>query len=472
MTNSQIIFKPVTIDVKSSSIKNFDSSIMKNENGKEVPIVEYTGIIFQKYSGYAPNAFPKPGKQELVPNPAEKRDYIKIKLDPNDSNAMELKQMLLNYDKQYESNFNLIFDQKARDYLNKEKNNKKVNEYEFKPSIKEVDRDDDDDEEPVEGAKPKSEDYYFDTCKLKLDMTWAYYYNDKKLDEHNTKIIKKAIGDKKKSLKGATFDKNVIENIEVNLEFKDENSDEINKVKVKLSEVPSKKTHINTSVFMRKPTEIIEGIKKPNECTEEELDKFYGDPKHVIDCNSPEEFEKYYKNYSYVRFAITPEKVRFWNMAGKKECAINYVIKQIEIIREPYVTNNVKQNYKEYSFRNRKELLIDQSVDNQYKETEKVEKVVKVEKTEKTEKTVETKKLQVEESESESEVEDDAEDSESEGSDSEESEESGDSESEESESESKSEQKAKTTAKKVSKTQVEETKADKQTKKQIATKKK
>jgi len=456
MSNSEIKFKPVSFDAIKSG-NNFESAITKMVDGKEVPAEECTGIIFQKYTGYAPSEFPKPGKKgpgprEMVPNPPEKRDYIKVKLDPLDPNAMELKKMMENYDKQYENSFNMIFDEEARKFLEKtNKKGEKINEYKYKSSIKEVERDEE--EETVEGTKSKSEDYYFDSCKLKLDMGWAYYYNDEKLDDNNTKIIKKAISDKKKSLKGSVFDKTVIESIIVNLEFKDKDSGEMKKVSVKMTDIPSKKTHINTVVFMRKPTEKIDGNKKPHECSEEELDKFYGKPYYLEDCTSPEQFENYYKNYSYVRFVIAPEKVRFWKMGDKKECAINYVIKQIEIIREPFISNTIKQNYKEYSFgkSNKKELLIDQSIDNQYKET-----VI--------EKTKQTKNLAVEESESESEYESES------GSESEESA----SESEESESETEAdESEVKSATKKGSKTKIEEVKVEKiPTKKQVVSKKK
>lgn len=462
-SNTEIKFKSVSADAVKSG-NNFESGISHMKDGKEVPAEECTSIIFQKYTGYAPNEFPKPGKKgpnrEMVPNPPEKRDYIKVKLDPSDPNAMELKKIMENYDEQYENNFNLIFDEETRKFLEKtNKKGDKINEYKFKSSIKEVERDEEEEEEVVEGVKPKSEDYYFDSCKLKLDMGWAYYYDDKKLDDHNTKIIKQAINDKRKSLKGTVFDKTVVESIMVNLEFKDEDSGEMNKVSVKMSDIPSKKTHIKTEVFMRKPTEMVDGIKKPHECSEEELDKFYGEPKHLEDCTSPEQFEKYYKNYSYVRFIIAPEKVRFWKMADKKECAINYVIKQIEIIREPFVSNVVKQNYKEYSFGKsaRKELLIDQSVDNQYKESA-------VEKTDsKVEETKQTKKLDVDESGSESGSESEESDSEDSGS-----EQSG-SESEESGSD---EPEVKPASKKVTKAKVEEVKVEKPAKKTTAAKKK
>ena len=461
ISNAEIKFKSVSVEAIKSG-NNVESVITHMKDGKEVPAEECTGIIFQKYTGYAPSEFPKPGKKgpgtkEMVPNPPEKRDYIKVKLDPTDPNAMELKKIMENYDEQYEKSYNIIFDEETRKFLEKtNKKGEKINEYKFKSSIKEVERDEEDENE-VEGAKPKAEDYYFDTCKLKLDMGWAYYYNDEKLDAHNTKIIKKAISDKKKELKGSVLDKTVVETIMVDLEFKDEDTGEMKKVSVKMADIPSKKTHINTVVFMRKPSEMVEGIKKPHECTEEELDKFYGEPKYLEDCTSPEQFEKYYKNYSYVRFVIAPEKVRFWKMADKKECAINYVIKQIEIIREPFVSNVVKQNYKEYCFGKsaRKELLIDQSIDNQYKESVS-------EKTEKVKETKQTKKLDVEDYGSET-------GSETGSVTGSESEESG-SESEESGSESE-EPEVKQASKKVTK-KVEEVKVEKTAKKPIASKKK
>lgn len=478
MSNTEIKFKQVSIEAIKSG-NNFESAITQMVDGKELPAEEYTSIIFQKYTGYAPSEFPKPGKKgpgpkEMVPNPPEKRDYIKVKLDPSDPNAMELKNIIEKYDESYESNYNLIFDEETRKFFEKtNKKGEKINEFKFKPSIKEVERDDE--EEPVEGAKPKPDDYFFDSCKLKLDMGWAYYYNDEKLDAHNTKIIMKAISDTKKALKGSVFDKSVIESIVVDLEFKDEDSGEMKKVSVKMSDIPSKKTHIKTVVFMRKPSEIVEGIKKPHECTEEELDKYYGEPKCLENCTSPEEFEKHYKNYSYVRFVIAPEKVRFWKMADKKECAINFVIRQIEIIREPFVSNVVKHNYKEYSFgkMHKSGLLIDQSIDNQYKESKetKVEnKESKVKETVKADETKQTKKLDVDESGSGSESgsgESGSESGES-GSESESESESG------SESESdEPEPDVKTASKKVTK-KVEEVKVDKSatTKKPPATKKK
>ena len=312
--SEEIIFKSISYDTIKRS-DNFESTITKMINGIQTPAEEITGIIFQKYAGFAPSEFPKPGKKgpgpkEMVPNPPEKRDYIKIKLNPNDPNSTELKKILENYDKQYEDKIKNIFDEESIKFLNKtDKKGKKINEYEFKPSIKEVEKEDIT-EEQEEGAKLKSEDYYYDSCKFKLAMSWAYYYNDEKLDAHNTKIIKKTIGEKKKGLKGSVFDKTFIESIMVDLEFKDETG-AIEKVSVKLGDIPSKKTNIDTVVFMRKPTEIIEGIKKPYDCSEEELNKFYGEPKYLEDCTSPEQFEKYYRNYSYVRFVFAPEKVRY-----------------------------------------------------------------------------------------------------------------------------------------------------------------
>jgi hypothetical protein len=458
MQNEIIGFEPVSADVLKKG-ENFDSAIYKMVDGKKVPAEEETSIIFQKYTGYAPAEFPKPGKKgsgqrEMVPNPPEKRDYIKIKLDPNDSNCNELRNKLNNYDEEYENNYDKIFDDEGRKFLNKtNKKGEKINEYKLKPSIKENENDK---EEEEEGVKPKSEDYYYDTCKLKLAMSWAYYYNDEKLDANNTKIIKKAISDKRKATKGTIFNREILNDIAVNLEFKDDDGD-VKKVSVKMGDIQSKKTNIDTAVFLRRPTEMVDGIKKPNECSEEELDKFYGEPKYLEECTSPEQFEKYYKNYSYVRFVFKPERVRFWDMAGRKECAIHYVIYQIEIIREPYVSTTVKQNYKEYCFggSHKKNLLIDQSVDNQYKENddETNEAEAKVEST-KVSATNKTSKLDVEDSESE---ESGSEDSGSE--------ESG-SESEESESESESE-KEPVVSKKISKTTQQE-----KTKKQVASKKK
>lgn len=455
MQNETIVFEPISTDVLKTG-ENFESSIYKMVDGKKVPAEEETSIIFQKYTGFAPSEFPKPGKKgpnrEMVPNPPEKRDYIKIKLDPNDPNCMKLKELINKYDEQYENDFDKIFDEEGRKFLNKtDKKGKKINEYEFKPSIKEIEKDED--EEVPEGSKPKSEDYYFDTCKFKLAMSWAYYYNDEKLDANNTKIIKKAINDKRKMSKGTVFDKTILDTITVDLEFKDDDGD-FKKISVKMGDIQSKKTNIDTAVFMRRPPEMVEGIKKPNECTEEELEQFYGEPKYLENCTSPEQFEKYFKNYSYIRFVFKPEKVRFWKMSDKKECAIQYVIYQIEIIREPFVSTSVKQNYKEYSFggAHKKNLLIDQSVDSQYKETETIEaKVVST----KVSATNKTSKLDVEDSESEEEES---------GS---ENEESG-SESEESESEESESEKEQVVSKKISKT----TPTEKTNKKQVASKKK
>lgn len=176
-----------------------------------------------------------------------------------------------------------------------------------------------------------------------------------------------------------------------------------------------------------------------------------------------------------MRFVIAPEKVRFWKMADKKECAINFVIRQIEIIREPFVSNVVKHNYKEYSFgkMHKSGLLIDQSIDNQYKESKetKVEnKESKVKETVKADETKQTKKLDVDESGSGSESGESGSES---GSESGESGSESETETEESGSESdEPEPDVKTASKKVTK-KVEEVKVDKSatTKKQPADRK-
>jgi len=162
----------------------------------------------------------------MVENPPEKRDYIKIRLDPNDKGCEGIRETTNKYDEAYESNYEKIFDEETRKYLGKtDKKGRKPNEYDFKASITEAKVDDNEQNEETE---KKNEEYKFDTCKFKLNMSWAYYYDGKKLDDYNTKVIKKATNDKKKQSKGVKFDKSMLDSIEVELKF-EENGEEVTK---------------------------------------------------------------------------------------------------------------------------------------------------------------------------------------------------------------------------------------------------
>lgn len=181
----------------------------------------------------------------------------------------------------------------------------------------------------------KSEEEY---CVFNLDIGWNYYLKKtgQVLDVPNSQIVKsKTIKfysenkDKSKEEK-----KELIKSLEFELNFI-ENNKSVNK-KVLMSEIINKKDKINTEIYVRKQQISSPDIKKPNECNEDEILKFYGKPQK-IDVQTMSQLTKIYKNNSYVKFHCEiingyANKNVMNEDNKKRKLGLNYTIKAIEII--------------------------------------------------------------------------------------------------------------------------------------------
>jgi len=426
-----IDFEPINLEdpIQKARVQ-FEAKIYNVADGNKTYPVEETGFIYQEFSGFAPKKF--------IEDPA-KRDFVKIELDPKQKACMDLKQDLAVYDEAYGENDKKIFGKwsKLYKYIPAVKPPKGSDEV---PS----DGEDDDNEQETKPAKTDVKEKY-ESCKMKLKTDWFYYYEEKRLDKNNTIAIKKAVSELMNNTKSSNMDKEkkkvAISALVIKLTFT-EDGKKITK-EVSMKDIEQKK-EIDTKVFYRRPEKIDLDAKKPNECSEEELVKYYGEPLDPKDVKTAEDLDQYYRYKSYIRILYSP--FRLWASkdklpgADKRSCGIKFIINSIDIIQLPYENNNTstqKMIYSKYAFGKKshegENLLINQSVDNVFTSVEKAvekheEKVLKSGsdtelKTDKKSKT-EKKQMKVESDSEESEESDEDENEDEDGSESVESEES------------------------------------------------
>lgn len=335
-----------TINFEDPSQKNkiqLDTKIFTTINGKQVPIIEETGFIFQKYSGFAPKKY----------NEEAKRDFIKITLDPEQESCNELRKILNRFDECFHQNKNKILGENA------DKN------YEFLSSVKSPS-----DEKQVEGVVKH------DNCKMKLKMDWFYYYDGERLDKLNTSKVKKTIGEFMVANKDKVSDPEkrakLLNTLTFELEFKED--DAVVKKIVKMSDLEQKR-EIDTKIFYRRPETIhpnaIEFLKKNRGTTSKEIEDYetelvniFGDPQDPQDIRTGEQLDKFYNYNCYIRILFSPYRV--WasrskegnivvngNLKKVRKTGIKYVINTIDIIQLPYENNyssNHKMTYSKYAF--------------------------------------------------------------------------------------------------------------------------
>ena len=411
-----IEFEPINLEdpVQKAKIQ-FEAKIFNVADGNKTYPVEETGFIYQEFSGFAPKKF--------IEDPA-KRDFVKIELNSEQKACIDLKRDLSEYDEAYMTNEKKIFGKWAK-------------LYKYIPAVRppkgadEVVSDDENDDEQVEKKAEKTDvRQKFESCKMKLKMDWFYYYENARLDRTNTNAIKKAVSDLMEATKSANLDKDkkkaAIAALVIKLTFM-EDGKKVSK-EVSMKDIEQRK-EIDTKVFYRRPEKLELDAKKPSECTEEELVKYYGEPMEPKDVRTPDDLDQFYRFKSYVRILYTP--FRLWaskdKMAGadKRTCGIKFIINSIDIIQLPYENTNSstqKTIYSKYAFGKKnsdgEHLLINQTADNVFTSVEKavgksestVSKEVvtesKTDKTDKTDKKAKTDKKQMKvESESESEAE-------------------------------------------------------------------
>lgn len=410
----EIVFEQINVeDPAQKSRVQFEAKIFNMVNGKQVYADEETGFIFQKYSGFAPKAFIKE---------ANKRDFVRFTLDPEQESCVNLEKTLNEYDDSFEASRKNVFGKFDRLY----KFGRSVKKP--KTNTEEVVSDDEDEDVEKDKGEQKESQPKFNSCKMKLKMDWFYYYQGERLDKANTNIVKKAVSDSMTKNKALDKDKRkaLLNTLVFKLNFKDDNDKTVQK-DVKMDELEQKR-EIDTKVFHRRPNNLPpngeEFLKKQRGTSAKEIEEYetelvnmFGDPQEPKDVRHPDDLDKYYNYNCWVRVLYSPYRV--WasktkdddvevdgkTIPGKRKSGIKYVINSIDIIQLPYENNyssNHKVVYSKYAFgkRGTEDLLINQSVDtvftsaeNTAQSTQSTQSTQKTDKSDKSDKNTKSDKL-------------------------------------------------------------------------------
>ncbi|AYV80031.1 MAG: hypothetical protein Gaeavirus6_6 [Gaeavirus sp.] len=294
-----------TIDIKTQQGVQYESKLYVLENGMKTVPCEETGFTTQQYSGFPSSRFTTP----------DKRDYIRINLDPAQKSCVALQDRINAYDDAFHENKEIVFGKAAKMFT-------QVRGVKL-PKVR--------DELELEALDPeKKKGPEFSSFRMKLDMTWAYYINNVHLDKDNTAIVRKGVFEALKVSKG---DKTVLDSLSFNLKLPNDDGKIITRV-VPMSELESRKD-IDTKVYFRQVDAIPAGAKLPPDCTEEELTHWYGEGE-LVKVQSPEDMDKYYTHNVYTRFLTIPFKIwaaRVKDQSGGRNTSIQWVCKQIDIVR-------------------------------------------------------------------------------------------------------------------------------------------
>ena len=386
----EIVFEPINFeDVSQKSKTQFTTKVFVMENGKKTYADEETKFMCHEYSGFASAKY----------NPPEKRDWMKIPIDPEQQSCLDIEKQVNMYDDALAASRDIVFGKYSKLYTHAYsiKNPKEEDELEAESA------------DPDKIKKPK-----FKSLKLKLDIIWTYYLDGERLDAKNSGIVRKTISEAFAKNK----DKTIIDTLSFPLTFTDENGKSIKRI-IKMSELEQRKD-INTKVFYRKPESIPADAKKISECDEDELVKYYGESQ-LQDVRTPDDLDKYYRHGSHIRFIYTPQKIwaaKAKDDNGKRKFSYQWVCKQLDIIHV-YTQNNsqsiVRNQYTKYAFgkKNINQMLIKNNDDysnlksssNTKSNSKQIEKEVKDEQEEEVEVEDEVEEEEVEEEEVEDEVE-------------------------------------------------------------------
>lgn len=197
-----VTFDPIDFNQKTSL--NYKSRIHAGKDGDYlINVLEETGWIYQKYSGFAPKKF----------NTPDKRDFMKIEFNPEQLSTMELKERVVYYDTLYNNNKKNIFADYHTLYtiIPSVKKPQEINELELK----------------LQGNTNASTSQKLENSKWKLDTMWNYYYNNERLNKKNTDIVRKRITEEFKAKK--TNDKEILKTLAFSLNFM-EDENEVTKI--------------------------------------------------------------------------------------------------------------------------------------------------------------------------------------------------------------------------------------------------
>lgn len=320
--------EPINIEEQKKKIPYslFYKSIIKKIDSKKipVPIVLESGFMYHKFSQFAPKAF-KSDLHSYLANDDSKRDWIKIPIDPKETTCLELEEEVNKMDDLLEIKWPHIFG-----------NFDKM----FKPQRSII-------ESNGTSIKEGLQEIKFKYLKLKLKKKWNYYYEGLILNSVNSQIIKVLIE--------THWDKYLRKNYKVDLKIKNSNGHYENKC-VELSDITDRQD-IATTLFYRYVESVPQNAKRVEDCSEDELTKYYGKPV-LQTINTPQDIDKYYRHGSHIRVIYSPQikASRNKNYNAIRELKYDFVCESIDII---YIKKNSisEKNvllYKNYVFGKKK----------------------------------------------------------------------------------------------------------------------
>ena len=301
-----------------TTIKKFDSKKM------HVSVVLETGFMYHKFSQFAPKELKSKSGDLYLTYDDSQRNWIKIPIDPRETTCLELEEEVNKMDDLLEikrphilGKFDKLFSQVR--------------------SIK----------EPY-ATHEKSEEIKLKYLKLKLKKKWNYYYEGLILDSIDSEIIKKLIE--------TCYDKNSRKKFKVYLELKNSDGHYENKC-VELCDIKDRQD-IATTLFYRYVESVPKDAKRVEDCSEDELTKYYGKP-ILQTVNTPQDIDKYYRHGSYIRVIYSPQAIRAFKMKNNKgirDLKYEFVCESIDIIyiKKNYISEKNALQYQNYIFGKKK----------------------------------------------------------------------------------------------------------------------
>ena len=330
----ELVFEPINFEEQKKNqpgALNYETQVKEIKNGQKINTNEETGFMFHQYSQLAPREI-KTQDKTISYKPSQ-RNYVKVPIYPEQKACLEYEEQINTYDDALDENREIIFGNYNKLFTHSR-------------SIKEPKEADDLDAtaDPDKVSKPR-----YKNSKLRLEMGWNYYLDGELLDSKNAGIVRNSFFDAKKK-------KVDPKNVSVKLHYTDEEGTESTR-EVKIGDIIQEKDKILTKIMFRRPQSIPSDAKKVEDCSEKELIKFYGKGQ-IVEINTPEDLDKYYRNGCYVSFVYEPLKVyaqRNKGEDGKRKCSYIFQLKLIDIIntKQHSTTANSNKQYENYVFKRR-----------------------------------------------------------------------------------------------------------------------
>jgi hypothetical protein len=326
----EIVFDPIDYEEQAKQYPvalNYETKVMEMVNGRRVPTDDETGFISTQYCTLAPKEIKKDGIT-IATYESSQRNYLKVPIDPKQKACVELEQQINAYDDALDANRGQVFGKYGPLYTH-------VRGIKVPKEADELDK--------ADPSKPEKEK--LSSVKMRLEMGWNYYYEDKILNDANSSVIRNAFFNAKKK-------KQDPKSVTVQLTLTDDEGNEI-KRNVKIEEVKQTKDKVLTMIMHRRPESIPSDAKEVEDCSEEELVQYYGKGE-LVKINTADDIDEYYKNGCHIRLVYKPLKVyaqRKKNGEGKRNCSFIFEIKLIDIVNTKQknvstVTNKQYENYK------------------------------------------------------------------------------------------------------------------------------